>query len=135
MKSLFPDIVSTALPESRDFYSDLFGFRVVFEIDWYIQLEHPEDPNVQIAFVHRDNDAVPAPLRQAPQGFFVTIETDDVDELYEKARNAGHEIMVELTDEEWGQRRFVTVDPNGLPVDVFRLIKPSAKFAVGHGLP
>ena len=81
----------------------------------------PRIPNVQIAFVHRDNDAVPAPLKHAPQGFFVTIETRDVDELYEKARKAGHEIMVELTDEEWGQRRFVTVDPNGLPVDVFRL--------------
>ena len=134
MKSLFPDICSTALTESRDFYVSLFGFRVLFEIDWYIQLEHPDNTNMQIAFVARDNPSVPRRLRVPPQGFFVTIEADDVDAVYEKARSEGHEMLVELKDEEWGQRHFVTTDPNGVAVDVFRLIPPSAAFAKEHGL-
>lgn len=134
MKSVFPDIVSSALTESRDFYTDMFGFTVLFEIDWYIQLQNPEHPEMGLAFVSRDNDSVPEPFKVDPQGFFVSIEVDDVDELYAKAQERGHEVAVEIKSEEWGQRHFVIMDPNGLPVDVFTLIPPSAEFAAKHGL-
>lgn len=134
MKSVFPDIVSSALTESRDFYTDMFGFTVLFEIDWYIQLQNPEHPEMGLAFVSRDNDSVPGRFKVDPQGFFVSIEVDDVDELYAKAQERGHEVAVEIKSEEWGQRHFVIMDPNGLPVDVFTLIPPSAEFAAKHGL-
>lgn len=134
MKSLFPDIVSTKLVESRDFYTALFGFRVLFEIDWYIQLEHPDNPTVQIAFVARDHESVSAPLRVDPQGIFITLETDDVDAVHARAQELGLGIVHEIRDEEFGQRRFVTRDPNGLFVDVFTLIPPSTEFARKHGL-
>ena len=134
MKSLFPDICSFALAESREFYVELFGFEVVFEIDWYLQLRSPFDPNLQIAFIARDHPSVPDRFRVAPQGVFVTVESPDVDAIYEKTLNLGHELVVPLVDEEWGQRHFVVTDPNGLPVDVFRLIPPSAAYSKEHGL-
>src|SRR5829696_8159458 len=43
----------------------------------------------------------------------VSIEVDDVDEVYERARAAGAEVVYALTDEEWGLRRFFVRDPNG----------------------
>jgi len=48
----------------------------------------------------------------------VSIEVDDVDEVYDRAVAAGAEIVYPLTDEEWGLRRFFVRDPNGAVINV-----------------
>lgn len=48
----------------------------------------------------------------------VSIEVDDVDAVYGRARDAGAEIVYPLTDEEWGFRRFVVRDPSGAVISV-----------------
>ncbi len=129
MKSLFPDICSDHLIESKEFYTSLLNFELVFEIDWYIQLRSPTDENLQIAFVQRRHSSVPVEFQDSPQGVVITIELDDVDSVYQKAQEVGYKIVCPLRDEEWGQRHFMTVDPNGLLVDVVKMIPPSPEFA------
>jgi uncharacterized glyoxalase superfamily protein PhnB len=41
-----------------------------------------------------------------------------VDDVYERARNAGAEIVYPITDEGWGLRRFFVRDPNGAIINV-----------------
>jgi uncharacterized glyoxalase superfamily protein PhnB len=48
----------------------------------------------------------------------VSIEVDDVDDVYERARRAEAEIVYPITDEEWGLRRFFVRDPNGAIINV-----------------
>jgi uncharacterized glyoxalase superfamily protein PhnB len=48
----------------------------------------------------------------------VSIEVDDVDDVYERARRAEAEIVYPITDEEWGLRRFFVRDPNGAIITV-----------------
>jgi uncharacterized glyoxalase superfamily protein PhnB len=48
----------------------------------------------------------------------VSIEVDDVDEVYDRALTAGAEIVYPITDEEWGLRRFFVRDPNGAVINV-----------------
>ena len=48
----------------------------------------------------------------------VLIEVDEVDEVHERARKAGAEIVYALTEEEWGLRRFFVRDPNGAVINV-----------------
>ena len=134
MKSLFPDICSDALAESKSFYVSLFGFVPVFEIDWYIQLRAPNDENVQIAFVARNHASVPQAFQCSPQGVVVTIEATDAAALYEEAGRQNRKIVLDLRDEAWGQRHFMTVDPNGLLVDVVQTIPPSPEFLKENGL-
>lgn len=134
MKSLFPDICSDALAESKGFYVSLFGFVPVFEIDWYIQLRAPNDENVQIAFVARNHASVPKEFQCSPQGVVVTIEATDAAALYEEAGRQNRKIVLDLRDEAWGQRHFMTVDPNGLLVDVVQTIPPSPEFLKENGL-
>ena len=134
MKSLFPDICSDALAESKSFYVALFGFVAVFEIDWYVQLRSPDDENVQIAFVARQHASVPIEFQRSPQGVVVTIETADAAAVYEQARRQNRKIIVDLRDEAWGQRHFMTIDPNGLLVDVVQTIAPSPEFLKENGL-
>ena len=134
MKSLFPDICSKNLIESKAFYVSLLGFEVIFEIDWYIQLQSPSIEPVQIAFVKLNHPSVPKEYQKIPQGVVVTVEVDDVDGVYQKAFDLKLPIIVELCDEEWGQRHFMVEDPNGLLVDVYTMIEPTPEFAEQYGL-
>lgn len=48
----------------------------------------------------------------------VSIEVDDLDDVYARAHAAGAEIVYPLTSEEWGLRRFFVRDPNGAVINV-----------------
>ena len=134
MKSLFPDICSDAVQASKKYYMDLFGFKVLFDIGWYVQLCSPSDENLQIAFVDRNHESVPQWYRNKASGFFVTVEVDNTDKIYHRARQLGIEIRKEICNEVWGQRHFFAVDPNGLLVDVFHMIDADSEFLKEHGL-
>jgi catechol 2,3-dioxygenase-like lactoylglutathione lyase family enzyme len=132
MTSLFPDLCTDDVAACRDFYANLLGMKVVFENDWYAQLQHPEDARIQIAFVKRDHETVPASDRKAAGGVLVTFETDDVDALHARARTLGLPIELSLRDEAFGQRHFMTRDPAGLLLDVVQLIPPTAAYAADY---
>ena len=128
MNSLFPDICSSHLKESREFYQSLLGLEPAYEIDWYVQLQSPVDKNLQIAFVAKDHPSVPKGFGMEPQGVIITVETDEVGPVYQRAKELGLPIVQDLRDEEWGQRHFMARDPNGLLVDLVQMIEPSAEF-------
>jgi uncharacterized glyoxalase superfamily protein PhnB len=46
-------------------------------------------------------------------GSLVYIGIDDVDSLYERAREAGADVALELTDTDYGSRDFTVRDPEG----------------------
>jgi catechol 2,3-dioxygenase-like lactoylglutathione lyase family enzyme len=132
VNALFPDIQSARLPESRDFYTGLLGMEVVFDGDWYMLLRDPRRPRLQIAFVADGHETVPAPFHGSARGVLITVEVDDVDAVHDRAVSLGIELAEELRDEEFGQRHFMAVDPNGLLVDVYQPIPFSPAFLEAH---
>ncbi|MCE2029483.1 VOC family protein [Sessilibacter corallicola] len=134
MKSLFPDICSTNLVDSKEFYVDFLGFNVIFEIDWYIQLQSPSLEPIQIAFVEKNHSSVPKGYQKTPQGVVVTVEVENVDVVYQRAQDLGLPVIVNLCNEQWGQRHFMLEDPNGLLVDIYTMIEPTDEFAQQYGL-
>jgi catechol 2,3-dioxygenase-like lactoylglutathione lyase family enzyme len=127
--SIFPTIGAADVEVSRDFYVGLLGFRVVFDSGWYVQLEAPTDAAPQIGIVERDHASIPSAFRAAPAGVLVSVEVDDVDAVHARAVGAGLEIALGLRDEDFGQRHFMTVDPDGILVDVITPIPPGAEYA------
>ncbi|NER83488.1 MAG: hypothetical protein F6K42_28835, partial [Leptolyngbya sp. SIO1D8] len=83
---LIPNICSQKLPESRDFYVNLFGFEVTFDSDWYVQVASPENPKLELGIIQQDNELVPLPFQATPQGQYLTLVVDDVDAVYAKAQ-------------------------------------------------
>ena len=134
MNALFPDIQSARLAESRDFYVRLLDLEVAFDSDWYVLLRDPRRPRLQLAFVADGHPTVPAAFHGPARGLLVTVEVDDVDAVHARAVAGGIELAQELRDEEFGQRHFMAVDPNGLLVDVYQPIPFSAAFAAAHGI-
>ena len=45
---------------------------------------------------------------------------------------AGLPMLLPLRDEDFGQRHFITQDPNGVLIDVIKPIPPSAEFAAQY---
>lgn len=128
MNSLFPVLCTESVSESHSFYKNLFGMQAAFEIDWYVQLQSPDNNSIQIAFVKTDHPSVPERFQDMPAGTIVTLEVEDADRYYSKAKELGLVIEVPLRDEPWGQRHFMVVDPSGVLVDVVKLIEPSKEF-------
>ena len=48
----------------------------------------------------------------------MSIEVDDVDAVYTRAKSLGHVIPYDITDEPWGVRRFYLLDPTGKTINV-----------------
>ncbi|MEU1403007.1 VOC family protein [Streptomyces sp. NPDC005728] len=109
VRRVVPNVRSTALPESAEFYGAL-GFEEVMNHGWIVTLASAENPAVQLSLMSED--------RTAPVAPDLSIEVDDVDAVYAAMRERGAEIVHPLTDEEWGVRRFFVRDPNGRVVNV-----------------
>lgn len=111
-------ILSDDLEGSRLFYTELFDFRITFENERIIQLCVPGSPSLELGLLDREHDIVPESYRTRPKGFLVSLVVDDVDSLYARALAKGLPIVKELCDEEYGQRHFMTQDPNGVLLDI-----------------
>jgi catechol 2,3-dioxygenase-like lactoylglutathione lyase family enzyme len=132
VNAVFPVLMTDRLAESRDFYADLLDMRLAFEADWYVQLLSPTTQAAQLGLVATEHESVPAAFRRAAAGVLVTVEVDDVDALHQRARARGLPIELSLRDEDWGQRHFITRDPNGLAVDVVQVIPVSSDEAAAQ---
>lgn len=115
---ILTNICSDRLIESRDFYVALLGFEVNYDSDWYVQLRCPTNHELEFGIIARTNGLVPASFQNAPTGMYVTFVVPDVDAVYSKAKALGLAIVQEPKNEFYGQRRFLTVDPNGCLIDV-----------------
>ena len=121
---IVPNLSSEAFATSRDFYVAMFDLVVSVEHDdWYLQLMSESDTTLNIGFVKPDHELF-AGRSASPGGYGVvlTIHVDDVDEAYARAQRLGAEIVAEIRNEDYGQRHFLVVDPNGLVLNVMSAI-------------
>jgi hypothetical protein len=109
--------------------------RLAFEADWYVQLISTTTPAAQLGLVVTDHDSVPAVFRRPAAGVLVTIEVEDVDAVHERAQARDLRIELSLRSEDWGQRHFITRDPNELAVDVVQVIPVTSAEADGQYAP
>lgn len=109
VRRIKPNIRSERFEESRAFYRDVVGLEEQGGLDW-ILFFGTDQREVQLSVMALDIKAHVHPD--------VSIEVDDVDEVYARAVAAGEEIVYPLTDEDWGLRRFFVRDPNGAVINV-----------------
>lgn len=127
-KQFYPVVMTDKVEETSKFYVDNFRFAKAFESDWYIHLQSTEDPSVNLAVLDGTHESVPVSGRGKVSGLLINFEIEDVDAEYERAKKNGLPILLELRDEPWGQRHFITADPNGVLLDIIKPIQPSEEF-------
>ncbi|NCR24510.1 MAG: hypothetical protein GPJ27_22790 [Microcystis aeruginosa L111-01] len=124
---ILTNICSDRLAESRDFYVTLLGFEVNYDSDWYVQLRSPSNKELEFGIILRSNNLVPKEYQTTPSGMYITFVVPDVDLVYAKAVAMGIRIVQELRNEFYGQRRFLTVDPNSCLIDICSLFTEAEK--------
>lgn len=120
-------IVTNKLVESKAFYTEILGFGVTFENEFYLLL-HTPDQQVAISFLlphHPSQQSLFHKPFQA-QGLYLTIEVDDVDQVYNNIKKKGIKMEVDIRNEPWGDRHFAIQDPNGIGIDIVKYSPPPA---------
>ena len=127
----YPVIMTDRVAETARFYEENFRFHREFDSDWYVHLQSDEERSVNLAVLQGDHGTIPEVGRGRVSGLLINFEVEDVDREYARAETNGLPILLTLRDEPFGQRHFITRDPNGVLIDVIEPIPPSAEYAGG----
>lgn len=127
--SYYPVIMTDEVTETAAFYIRHFGFEPLFEADWYVHLQSKENEHVTLAILDGRHETIPGQARGKVSGLLLNFEVEDVDAIYERLQAAGLPIRLDIRNEDFGQRHFITADPNGVLIDIVKPIPPSAEFA------
>ena len=114
-------IVTSKLAETKAFYTQILGFGVTFENEFYLLLHTPGGAS-ELSFLLPEHPSQQPLFHKAfqGQGMYLTIEVDNVDELYKELQNKGVPIKIDIRDEPWGDRHFAVQDPNGIGIDLVK---------------
>jgi predicted enzyme related to lactoylglutathione lyase len=107
---IMANIAADTVPDIRKFYTDLFGLDAVMDLGWIVTLASRETTFPQISILSEGGSGAPVPD--------VSIEVDNVDEVYRRAKEIGCKVVYNLADEPWGVRRFFIADPTGKLLNV-----------------
>jgi uncharacterized glyoxalase superfamily protein PhnB len=128
VRDLYPLITAADLDSVRDFYVRHFDFEIAFEASWFLYLTGPADGGARgatLAFMTPAHpSSPPGPETFDGQGMILTLEVSDASAAFARLTRDGAPIVHPLTDEDWGQRRFMTRDPAGVLIDVVQQTEP-----------
>lgn len=119
---LFPLFITPNLNDTKRYYTERAGFKVVFETDNYLQVAYGDGP--ELCFMKPDAfpDGQARPAFDG-NGVMVSIPTASADDKHTALKKAGAELLSEPSDKPWGWRSFMAVDPNGVVLDFFHVAR------------
>lgn len=129
VSSYYPVLMVGDVPATSAFYVAHFGFKPLFETDWYVHLQSETAEAVNLAILDGQHETIPQVGRGRASGLLLNFEVEDVDAVHERFVKAGLPIHLSLRDEAFGQRHFITSDPNGVLIDIIKVIPPTGEFA------
>ena len=112
VRRIVTNIAAADPGKARAFYEELLGLKPVMDLGWILTLASDEgqQPMPQVSVMSEGGSGTPVPD--------LSVEVDNVDEVYASAVAAGFEIVHAITDEPWGVRRFFVRDPFGKIVNI-----------------
>jgi catechol 2,3-dioxygenase-like lactoylglutathione lyase family enzyme len=113
---IVPNIRVSSVAAAQSFYGDLLGLATVMDHGWIATLTPTPGvaakraADLELSVMTRDQTAPVVPS--------VSIQVDNLDEVYAAAVETGLEIVHPLTVESWGVRRFFIRDPDGTVLNI-----------------
>ena len=125
----YPVLQSADVPAAAAWFKRHFGFAPMFETDWYVHLQMPEDPAMNLAILDGQHSTIPEQGRGRAAGLLLNFEVEDVDAEHARLLAEGLTPILPLRSEDFGQRHFILQGPEGVLIDIITPIPPSADFA------
>jgi lactoylglutathione lyase len=110
VRRIVANLAAADLAGARAFYQELLDLQVVMDHGWILTLASEASQTPQLSIASEGGSGTPVPD--------LSIEVDDVDQIYRRAISAKLEIHYDITDEPWGVRRFFLRDPLGKLVNI-----------------
>jgi catechol 2,3-dioxygenase-like lactoylglutathione lyase family enzyme len=110
VRRIVPNLAASDPARARAFYERLLGLEVVMDFGWILTFASGASARPELSVASEGGSGAPVPD--------ISIEVDDVDEVYRRAVEAGLEITYGIADEPWGVRRFYVRDPFGKTVNI-----------------
>lgn len=110
VKRIVANINTKNLVDAKYFYQDVLGLDLIMDHGWIATYGSNQNMKVQISFASQGGAETPTPD--------LSIEVDDVDDVYERMKKGGFQIEYGIAEEEWGVRRFYVRDPFGKLVNI-----------------
>ena len=110
VRRIVANIEATDVKRLQEFYRDLLGLDAIMDLGWIVTLSSHQSGVTQLSILSEGGSGAPVPD--------LSIEVDDVDEIYSRGKKMGCVLVYDLTDEPWGVRRFYVRDPAGKIVNI-----------------
>ncbi|MBP1047663.1 glyoxalase [Enterococcus sp. BWM-S5] len=124
--SFYPVLMSTDINAAKKFFIELFHFEVTFTSEWYISLKNEQD--FELALIDSSHDTIPDKYKTECKGIILNFEVEDVDSVYAEIKKNDVTILMDIKNEDFGQRHFMIESPDELIIDIIQNIPPSEEF-------
>jgi catechol 2,3-dioxygenase-like lactoylglutathione lyase family enzyme len=110
VKRIVANVAAAHVNDARRFYSDILGLRVVMDQGWIMTFAATATMAPQVSIATEGGSGTPVPD--------LSIEVDDLDEVYHRVVAAELPVEYGPTSEPWGVRRFYVRDPFGRLINI-----------------
>jgi catechol 2,3-dioxygenase-like lactoylglutathione lyase family enzyme len=110
VKRIVANIECSRPLDAKLFYGDILGLEIVMDHGWIVTFASDRKAAAQVSFASEGGSGTPVPD--------LSIEVDNLDEVYAEMRGAGIAIEYGPASEPWGVRRFFVRDPFGRLVNI-----------------
>ena len=127
VNSFYPVIMTKNVEECSEFFINNLEFETTFSSEWYISLIDKYDN--EVAFLESSHTTIPEGFRNQVRGLLLNFEVDNVDKIYKKLKESLEDrIVLDIRDEEFGQRHFIVEGPEKILIDIIQVIEPTDEF-------
>ncbi|WP_417459692.1 VOC family protein [Kordiimonas sp.] len=110
VKRIVSNLAVKDIDTIKTFYQEIFDLDVVMDHGWLVTLSPSTSALVQLSVATEGGSGTEVPD--------LSIEVDNLDDVFERANKGGHKIVYGPADEPWGVRRFYMQDPAGRILNV-----------------
>jgi len=130
LSSFYSVLLTDKVEALSEFYQNHFQMQVAFQSDWYVSLrKEGKEGSFQLALLKSDHSTIPDGFRDRSKGIILNFEVENADGMYEQLiKNNKLPVHLDIRDEDWGQRHFITSDPDNNLLDIIEIIEPSKEF-------
>ena len=117
------EIYTDKVLESKAFYCDTFNFKVKYEIDGFVIIQHKENPAYELLFCIPNSPFVNKIFRPKfyGKGMIFQIEVNNIQTEYDRIKKINIPIILDLIDEPFNGKHFTITDPNGIYIDIVQI--------------
>jgi len=110
VRRIVANIATQDVSLAKRFYGEVLELDVAMDFGWIRTYASHQNHTCQLSVASEGGSGTPVPD--------LSIEVDNIDEVYSVMQNEGFKIVYQMIQEPWGVRRFYVEDPFGKLINV-----------------